>query len=292
MLRAIGKRERPMGLAFIDQEWLAKHSKVILLSILANILTIPLTGVLFYSTRKQADKIRAIHEDYQQKTHEMCTRHAEEIERVQQEKAAALDRLREEKNAEIAAKIERYERLLRESQKQYHEVLHDADDVSAYLELLKTKIRSTNALSSLDIERMAMIIRGIDFLIGRYQAPLSHFRELEQELIKKLEVTQLPPNKRFAFFRRVFSKDYRRALDEYNQYVGRREAVIEVRRRLTEAYEKARADMSGVEQSMRDYVDALEQMNEKREYDNDQLLRMIDEAQDVLEVHEEFLHTN
>ncbi len=55
------------------------------------------------------------------------------------------------------------------------------------------------------------------------------------------------------------------------------------------AYEKAQMEVAANREGIMNHVKALEIMNREGKYDNQKLLRMISDAQEVLEIHDEFI---
>ncbi len=231
-----------------------KYFNILGISILANIIAIPIAGYLFYSISTQ--NVSDLH-----KKHEN----------------------------ELAKTVKDYERRLKENYEQLSNVIHDSSAINASLDVLKKTIVNTNNASSADVQKIEDVLLGLSYLIGQYEKPLYNFKEIEHYIVRKLNIVHLPPNKRLAFLKRIFSKKYRNKLREYYKKEGEHVALVDMRDKIHNAYEKAQTEISANRNGIIDHVKALQIMNRERKYDNQKLIKMIASAQEVLDIHGEFI---
>jgi hypothetical protein len=237
------------------------------ISLFANIIAIPIAGYLFYSSFEQNTKIKEIYDNHNQQIIDMNKRHENKL----------------------AKTVDDYERRLKENYDQLYNIIHDSSVVNSNLDTLKDAIINTNTASSADIAKIEDVLLGLSYLVNQYEKPLYNFKEIEYYIISKLDIEHLPPSKRFAFLKLLFSRKYRQKLHEYHKQEGGREVMVDMRERIHNAYEKAQMEVSANREGIMNHVKALEIMNRERKYDNQKLLRMISDAQEVLEIHEEFI---
>ncbi len=233
-----------------------KFYNVLGISLLANIIAIPIAGYLFYSSFTPNTKIQRIYDDY---------------------------------NQQITDIHKKYERRIKENYDQLYNVIHDSSVVNSNLDTLKDTIINTNTASSADIAKIEDVLLGLNYLVNQYEKPLYNFKEIENYIIGRLGIEHLPPSKRFAFLKMLFSRKYRTKLKVYHKYEGGRDVLIDMRERIHGAYEKAQVEIAANREGIMNHVKALEIMNRERKYDNQKLVRMISDAQEVLEIHNEFI---
>ena len=244
-----------------------KHFKILGISLLANIIAIPIAGYLFYSISTQNVKIQEIYDNQNQHIGDINKKHENEL----------------------AKTVKDYERRIKENYEQLSNVIHDSSAVNTSLDVLKQTIVNTNNASSADIQKIEDVLLGLSYLIGQYEKPLYNFKEIEHYIVRKLDIVHLPPNKRLAFIKRIFSKKYRKILLEYHKKEGEHVALIDMRDKIHNAYEKAQTEISASRNGIMDHVKALQIMNRERKYDNQKLIKMIASAQEVLDIHSEFV---
>ncbi len=245
-----------------------KYFNILGISLLANIIAIPIAGYLFYSTSTQNVKIQKIYDDQNQHISDIHKKHENEL----------------------AKTVKDYERRLKENYEYLSNVIYDSSAINASLDVLKQTIVNTNDASSADIQKIEDVLLGLSYLIGQYEKPLYNFKEIEHYIVRKLDIVHLPPNKRLAFIKMIFSKKYRKTLREYHKKEGERVALIDMRDKIHNAYEKAQTEISANRNGIMDHVKALQIMNRERKYDNQKLIKMIASAQEVLDIHSEFIH--
>ena len=244
-----------------------KFSNVLGISLLANIIAIPIAGYLFYSNFNQNTKIQAIYVGHNQQITDIHKKH----------------------ESELAKTVDDYEKRLTENYDQLYNIIHDSSVVSSNLDTLKDAILNTNTASSADIAKIEDVLLGLNYLVNQYEKPLYNFKEIENYIVGRLDIEHLSPSKRFAFLKMLFSKKYRQKLKDYHKYEGGREVLVDVRERIHGAYEKAQFEVAANREGIMNHVKALEIMNRERKYDNQELVRMISDAQEVLEIHNEFI---
>jgi hypothetical protein len=244
-----------------------KFFNVLGISLLANIIAIPIAGYLFYSSLEQNTKIQEIYDNHNQQIIEIHKKHENEL----------------------AKTVGDYEKRIKENYDQLYNIIHDSSVVNSRLDTLKDAIINTNTASSADIAKIEDVLLGLNYLVNQYEKPLYNFKEIEYYITHRLDIEHLPPGKRFAFLKLLFSKKYRQRLHEYHKKEGERIALMDVRERIHDAYEKAQIEVSANREGIMNHVKALEIMNRERKYDNKKLLRMISDAQKVLEIHDEFI---
>ncbi len=244
-----------------------KFSNVLGISLLANIIAIPIAGYLFYSSFGQNTKIQAIYDGHNQQITNIHKKHENEL----------------------AKTVDDYEKRLEENYDQLYNIIHDSSVVSSNLDTLKDAILNTNTASSADIAKIEDVLLGLNYLVNQYEKPLYNFKEIENYIVGRLDIEHLSPSKRFAFLKMLFSKKYRQKLKDYHKYEGGREVLVDVRERIHGAYEKAQFEVAANREGIMNHVKALEIMNRERKYDNQKLVRMISDAQEVLEIHNEFI---
>ncbi len=244
-----------------------KFFNILGISLLTNIIAIPIAGYLFYNISIQNIKMQKIYDDHNQQIIDINKKHENEL----------------------ASTVNDYERKLKEYYEQLSNVIHDSSAVNSSLDVLKQTIVNTNNASSADIQKIEGVLFSLNYLISQYEKPLYSFKEIEDYIIRKLDIVHLPPDKRFAFLKMIFSKKYRKKLYEYHKKEGARVAMIDVRDKIHVAYEKAQTEILDNEKGITDHIKALEIMNRERKFDNQKLLRMISDAQEVLDIHNEFI---
>ncbi len=244
-----------------------KSFNILGISLLANIIAIPVAGYLYYSNCGQNLKLQNIYDDHNQQI---------------------IDIQKKQEN-ELAKTVKDYERRLKENYEQLSNLIHDSSAINSSLDALKRTIVNTNNASSADIQKIEDVLLGLGYLVSQYEKPLYNFKEIEHYIVRKLDIVHLPPNKRFAFIKMLFSKKYRHKLREYHKKEGERVALIDMRGKIHDAYEKAQTEIAANRNGIMDHIKAIEIMNRERKYDNQKLLKMIASAQEVLDIHNEFI---
>jgi len=172
---------------------------------------------------------------------------------------------------------------------QFNEIIHDSAATAEYLRKLEGRLRQGKELGEQEIEELQLIAGSLGYLHAQYQKPLAEFRELEQFLINQLQIPPMPPGQRMAFFRRIFSRDYREQELEYQRDLGKMEAFEASRVKVVETYARAQKQMAAIRLDTDRTIARLRALAEKKETDTKDLAEFLRQSHRVLDVHAEVM---
>ena len=94
-------------------------------------------------------------------------------------------------------------------------------------------------ISKAEAEKLAVIATGLTYLQKQYTKPFEDFGELEAYLQKRASAQIETPNMRNAFWKRMFSREFREKERELYRSEGERRGFQDAQGRFSEAYAAA-----------------------------------------------------
>lgn len=216
---------------------------------------------------------------------------ASEIERALQDQQARHDK-------DIAALNEKHEKeldALRKSERQrmaqafnqFGDILDGNKKTLEYINLLEEKVKSGQSVSANEAQKLATIASALGYLQKQYQKPFREFAELEAYLSKRAGANIDTPNMRFAFFKRIFSGEFREQEREFYRTEGERRGFQDASDRFGQAYAAAQKQMADVNV---DFEKSIMKLNElSTEKKTEDLTQFFNDARKALNTHQKLL---
>lgn len=214
-----------------------------------------------------------------------------EIQRALQDQQARHDK-------DIAALNEKHEKdldTLRRTERQrmaqaftqFSDILDGNKKTLEYINLLEDKVKSGQNVSANEAQKLATIASALGYLQKQYQKPFREFAELEAYLSKRAGANIDTPNMRFAFFKRLFSSEFREQEREFYRTEGERRGFQEASDKFSEAYSSAQKQMAAVNV---DFEKSIMKLNDLvTEKKTEDLTEFFNQARKALTTHQKLL---
>lgn len=157
-----------------------------------------------------------------------------------------------------------------------------------YLNLLEEKVRSGQTISQAEADKLATIATGLTYLQKQYQKPFQEFSELELYLAKRASSNVETPNMRNAFWKRMFSRDFREQEREFYRTEGERRGFQEASEKFSAAYAATQKQMAAVNLDFQKSITKLADMAAEKKSPDD-LTEFFKEARKALGTHQKLL---
>lgn len=217
-------------------------------------------------------------------------------------KQAELQRALEDQQAkhqqDVAALVDKHEKEIDELRKterqrmaqaftQFSDILDGNKKTLDYINLLEDKVKSGQAVSRNEAQKLALIATGLSYLQKQYQKPFREFAELEAYLSKRAGANIDSPNMRFAFWKRLFSSEFREQEREFYRTEGERRGFQEASDKFSNAYAAAQKQMADVDV---DFEKSIMKLNDViAEKKTEDLSEFFKQARKALSTHQKLL---
>lgn len=260
--------------------------------LIALILALVACGVLAYTwsqTKAEAAKLSSELEE------EIAV--VKELNQEKKDQGSALDeqrneidRLKKEWSDQVAALKKEHQKHLERTYAKMNGIVHDTRKTMEYMGTLEDKLKAGQALDEQEAKDLDAIVSGLVVLHKQYQKPIHEFRELETFLSDQLQLQGVvPPNRKGAFFKRIFNKDYRKAEESFFRDQGRREAFENARVKVVEAYSRAQAEMDKVSLDAGQYLDRLDKIVGSNKATATDLTEFFNKSKEILKIHDKIM---
>jgi hypothetical protein len=155
-------------------------------------------------------------------------RHDKDLAKLNERHEQELDSLRKSERQRMAQAFT-----------QFGDILDGNKKTLEYINLLEEKVKSGQNISVNEAQKLATIATALGYLQKQYQKPFREFAELEAYLSKRAGSNVEAPNMRFAFFKRMFSGEFREQEREFYRTEGERRGFQDASDRFGQAYTAA-----------------------------------------------------
>lgn len=237
------------------------------------------------SLHLQLDRLQAEHveeakareQEFQRTLDAQAAQHQKTLTALNDEHEKKIDNLRQGERKRLAT-----------AAKEFENIFEGNKTTLQYIDLLENKVKTGQALSKAEVEKLTIITTGLGYLKKQYQKPMQEFQELaayfEAQASKHIE------KPKGGLFKRMFSKEFREQEREYARQEGAKEAFEQAQTKFTGTYSRAQKAMAGVNldadaqiQKLHAYIDDKQQMN------TEDLSSFFDKARQALRTHQEVL---
>ncbi|MFZ4765658.1 MAG: hypothetical protein ACOYMN_11955, partial [Roseimicrobium sp.] len=156
-----------------------------------------------------------------------------------------------------------------------------------YINLLESKVKSGQAVSQNEAQKLALIATGLGYLQKQYQRPFREFTELEAYLSNRAGANVETPNMRYAFWKRLFSSEFREQEREFYRTEGERRGFQDASEKFNEAYAAAQKQMSAVNLDFEKAVMSLNDLATEKKTED--LSQFFQQAKKALSTHQKLL---
>lgn len=227
----------------------------------------------------------------EQKTRDVLVAKEAEMQKTLQDQQARHDK-------EFAALNEKHEKdldALRQSERQrmaqaftqFGDILDGNKKTLEYINLLEDKVKSGQNVSINEAQKLATIATALGYLQKQYQKPFREFAELEAYLSKRSNASIDTPNMRFAFFKRIFSGEFREQEREFYRTEGERRGFQDASDRFSQAYASAQKQMQGVNVDFEKSIMNLNNLVAEKKTED--LSEFFNQARKALNTHQKML---
>lgn len=196
-------------------------------------------------------------------------------------------------SADYEAKIEEIRKLERvkfaRAYEQFSDILDGDKKTLEYINLIEQKVKSGQMLSKAEAERLAVIATGLTYLQKQYTKPFEDFGELEAYLQKRASAQIETPNMRNAFWKRMFSREFREKERELYRSEGERRGFQDAQARFSEAYAAAQKRMAGIQLDMDQTIAKLNDIIQEKQAKTPDFADFFDQARKALSAHQKLL---
>jgi hypothetical protein len=261
------------------------------LLVMTLVLTLGGMGAWVWKAKNNEWEAREAATEAEQKTRDTLAAKDAELQKSLQEQQARHDK-------DIAALNEKHEQdldALRKTERQrmaqaftqFSDILDGNKKTLEYINLLEDKVKSGQNLSVNEAQKLATIATALGYLQKQYQKPFREFDELEAYLSKRASTNVDTPNMRFAFFKRMFSGEFREQEREFYRTEGERRGFQDASERFGQAYASAQKQMAAVNV---DFEKSIMKLNDlAAEKKSEDLTEFFNQAKKALNTHQKLL---
>ncbi len=222
----------------------------------------------------------------------------EAVATKESEVQSALQAQQDRHDKDLAALNEKHEKeldALRKSERQrmsqaftqFGDILDGNKKTLEYINLLEDKVKSGQNVSSNEAQKLATIATALGYLQKQYQKPFREFAELEAYLSKRAGENIETPSMRFAFWKRMFSSEFREQEREFYRTEGERRGFQESSDKFSKAYAAAQKQMAGVNVDFEKSIMKLNDMVAEKKTED--LSDFFNQARKALNTHQKLL---
>lgn len=238
-------------------------------------------------------------QDSNQKVEESAKVLEDAVVSKEMEMKNALSTLEDQHQKEVSGLIESHQKQLDDLRgterqrmaaafEQFSDIIDGNKKTLDYIDLLEKKVKSGQDISVNEAQKLATIASGLGYLQKQYQKPFQEFNELEAYLSKRAEESLDTPNMKGAFWKRIFSREFREQEREFYRTEGERRGFQDAKNKFDTAYKSAQNKMAGVNLDLENTVKSINQLiDEKKQPEN--LDSFFDQARKALQTHQKVL---
>jgi len=205
--------------------------------------------------------------------------HQKAIQTLNDDHDQKLNELRQDQRKQIASAYKEFENIFAGNKKTLD-----------YINLLEGKVKAGQALSKIEVEKLAVITSGISFLQKQYQKPLQEFTALQDYFNDVAKRPNEKPKSNFGFFKRLFSKDFREAEKEFYREEGAQRAFTEAQGKFGAIYASAQSSMRSVNIDAEAQLKKLDAVIQDKQTANaEDLTSFFNQAREALQTHQNVL---
>ncbi len=263
---------------------------VILLIVL--ILALVACGVLAYTWSQAKSETTRLSGELEEQTAvaKGLNQEKQDLGSALDEQRNEIDRLNKEWSQQVATLKKDHHRHLERTYAKMNGIVHDTRKTMEYMGTLEDKLKAGQSLDEKEAKDLDAIISGLVVLHKQYQKPIHEFHELEAFLSEQLQLQgAVPPNRKLAFFKRIFNKDYRKAEESFLRDQGRREAFETARSKVVEAYSRAQSEMEKISLDAGQYLDRLDQIVGSKKASTTDLTDFFEKSKEILKIHDKIM---
>ncbi|WP_265592921.1 hypothetical protein [Verrucomicrobium sp. BvORR034] len=202
--------------------------------------------------------------------------HDEAILAINADWEGRLDNLRKEERQRMSGAFE-----------QFGDILDGSKKTLDYINALEQKVKAGQEISKAENQRLAVIATGLGYLQKQYQKPFQEFTELEAYLSKRASASVETPDMKNAFWKRMFSREFREQEREFYRTEGERRGFQEASAKFNSAYKAAQKQMGAVDLN---FTKALHDLNTAvKEQKTEDLSTFFAQARKALSTHQKLL---
>lgn len=207
-----------------------------------------------------------------------AAQHQAEMAKLNEDNDKKLDDLRKEQRTKMAQAYE-----------QFSGILEGGKKTLDYLDLIEQKVKAGKAVSKGEAEKLAVIATGLTYLQRQYQKPFQEFGELQSYLERRANSSIETPNMHNAFWKRMFSRDFREKEREFYRTEGERRGFQEANDQFTAAYSAAQKKMAAVNIDGEKIITNLNNLILEKQADPQDLTEFFNQARKALSTHQKVL---
>lgn len=232
---------------------------------------------------RKADTERAValaarDQEHQQAVREQAVKHQEDFKKLNADFEKRMEELRRQERARLAKAYEQFSSIL------------DGDKKTMdYINLIEQKVKAGREMSKAEAEQLAVIATGLAYLQRQYAKPFEEFGELEAYLQKRASALIESPSMRNAFWKRLFSREFREKEREFYRNEGERRGFQEAQAKFGEAYASAQKRMEDISLDLEKTVAKLNDVIEQKQAAAPDLGEFFSQARKALNAHQKLL---
>ena len=204
--------------------------------------------------------------------------HQKDLVKQNEEFEKKLDDLRKQERKRMTAAFEQFGGLLEGNKKTLD-----------YINLLEQKVKSGQAISKNEAEKLAVVATGLGYLQKQYAKPFEQFSELEGYLSKRANANVESPNMNHSFWKRIFNSEFREQEREFYRSEGERRGFQEAQSKFSSAYASAQKQMGNVTLQTDKLITGLNDLIEEKNQNAPDLTDFFNQARKALNTHQKLL---
>lgn len=258
---------------------------------MALVLTLAGMGAWVWKAKENQWQAEQAAQEAESTARETLTAKDAELQKALQDQQARHDKdlatLNEKHEQDLDALRKSERQRMAQAFTQFGDILDGNKKTLEYINLLEEKVKSGQNLSVNEAQKLATIATALGYLQKQYQKPFREFAELEAYLSKRAGANIDTPNMRFAFFKRIFSGEFREQEREFLRTEGERRGFQDASERFNQAYAAAQKQMSAVNV---DFEKSIMKLNElAAEKKTEDLSDFFNQARKALNTHQKLL---
>lgn len=211
------------------------------------------------------------------------------LEAQQQESQKALQKQNEDFEKKLDDMRASERKRMASAFEQFGGILEGNKKTLDYINLLEQKVKSGQALSKNEAEKLAIVATGLSYLQRQYARPFEQFSELESYLSKRANANVESPDMRNSFWKRIFNKEFREKEREFYRSEGERRGFQEAEGKFGQAYATAQKQMGSVSLETDKIIAGLNNLIEEKQQNAPDLTGFFDQARKALTTHQKLL---
>lgn len=216
-----------------------------------------------------------------------AAKHQEELEALAKEREQNVAALNADWEGKMDAMRKEERQRMASAFEQFGDILDGSKKTLDYINAIEAKVKAGQEVSKAENQQLAVIATGLGYLQKQYQKPFQEFKELEAYFSKRAGSNVDTPDMKNAFWKRVFSREFREQEREFYRTEGERRGFQEASARFNAAYKAAQKQMSVVDLN---FTKALNELNNAvKERKSEDLSEFFAQAKKALSTHQKLL---